>query len=110
VWARTAPAPPPPQKGAAEARLARPLLRAAATSPQRLLAGLAAGSDGWSFAWADEWTLLREIRAPRSITPSNTSSMSPWRMTWPFAPRHTGRPASFVAGWKRMPSITKTAR
>jgi iron complex transport system permease protein len=32
-----------------------------------LLAGLAAGSDGWSFAWADEWTLLRDIRAPRSI-------------------------------------------
>lgn len=32
-----------------------------------LLAGLAAGSDGWSLAWADEWTLLRDIRAPRSI-------------------------------------------
>lgn len=38
-----------------------------AASVLLLLAGLAAGSDGWSFAWADEWTLLREIRAPRSI-------------------------------------------
>jgi iron complex transport system permease protein len=38
-----------------------------AASVLLLLAGLAAGSDGLSFAWADEWTLLREIRAPRSI-------------------------------------------
>jgi iron complex transport system permease protein len=39
----------------------------AAASVLLLLAGLAAGSDGWSLAWADEWTLLRDIRAPRSI-------------------------------------------
>ncbi|MFO0519641.1 MAG: iron chelate uptake ABC transporter family permease subunit, partial [bacterium] len=42
-------------------------LMLAAASVLLLLAGLAAGSDGWSLAWADEWTLLRDIRAPRSI-------------------------------------------
>ena len=39
----------------------------AAASAALLLAGLAAGSDGWSLAWADEWMLVSEIRAPRSI-------------------------------------------
>lgn len=38
-----------------------------AASAALLLAGLAAGSDGWSLAWADEWMLVSEIRAPRSI-------------------------------------------
>jgi iron complex transport system permease protein len=32
-----------------------------------LLAGLSAAGDGWSFAWAQEWSLLRDIRAPRSL-------------------------------------------
>ncbi len=32
-----------------------------------LLAGLAAGSEGWSLHWSDEWTLVSEIRAPRSL-------------------------------------------
>ncbi|MBC7778707.1 MAG: iron ABC transporter permease, partial [Proteobacteria bacterium] len=32
-----------------------------------LLAGFAAGSEGWSFAWHDEWTLVRDIRAPRTL-------------------------------------------
>jgi iron complex transport system permease protein len=32
-----------------------------------LLAGLAAGSEGWSFHWIDEWPLLEGIRAPRSL-------------------------------------------
>ena len=39
----------------------------ACASAALLLGGLAAGSNGWSFAWSDEWTLLRDIRAPRSI-------------------------------------------
>ena len=52
---------------AAPARAAMLALVLVAASVLLLLAGLAAGSDGWSFAWADEWTLLREIRAPRSM-------------------------------------------
>jgi iron complex transport system permease protein len=32
-----------------------------------VLAGLAAGSEGWSFAWRDEWTLVAAIRAPRTL-------------------------------------------
>lgn len=32
-----------------------------------LVAGLAAGSEGWSFAWRDEWDLVAAIRAPRSL-------------------------------------------
>lgn len=30
-------------------------------------AGLAAGSEGWSFAWAEEWVLVEGIRAPRTL-------------------------------------------
>ena len=29
--------------------------------------GLAAGSEGWSFAWEAEWDLLAAIRAPRTL-------------------------------------------
>jgi iron complex transport system permease protein len=29
--------------------------------------GLAAGSSGWSFAWGDEWRLIADIRAPRTL-------------------------------------------
>ena len=29
--------------------------------------GLAAGSEGWSFAWAHEWDLVSAIRAPRTL-------------------------------------------
>jgi iron complex transport system permease protein len=29
--------------------------------------GLAAGSEGWSWAWRDEWDLLSAIRAPRTL-------------------------------------------
>jgi iron complex transport system permease protein len=32
-----------------------------------LIAGLAAGSEGWSWAWRDEWQLVTQIRAPRSV-------------------------------------------
>ncbi|MCL4182898.1 MAG: iron ABC transporter permease [Burkholderiaceae bacterium] len=31
------------------------------------LCGLAAGSEGWSFAWIDEWELVWSIRAPRTL-------------------------------------------
>ena len=31
------------------------------------MCGLAAGSDGWSFAWADDWELVWSIRAPRTL-------------------------------------------
>ena len=31
------------------------------------LLGLAAGSEGWSFAWAREWDLVSAIRAPRTL-------------------------------------------
>ena len=29
--------------------------------------GLAAGSEGWSFAWGNEWPLVAQIRAPRTV-------------------------------------------
>ena len=32
-----------------------------------LLLGLAAGSEGWSFAWRSEWDLVSAIRAPRTV-------------------------------------------
>lgn len=32
-----------------------------------LLLGLATGSEGWSFEWADEWDLVSQIRAPRTV-------------------------------------------
>lgn len=31
------------------------------------LLGLAAGSEGWSWAWRDEWDLVAQIRAPRTL-------------------------------------------
>ena len=31
------------------------------------LLGLAAGSEGWSWGWAEEWDLVRDIRAPRTV-------------------------------------------
>lgn len=31
------------------------------------ICGLAAGSQGWSFAWADEWWLITAIRGPRTL-------------------------------------------
>ena len=31
------------------------------------LLGLAAGSEGWSFAWGREWDLIAAIRAPRTV-------------------------------------------
>jgi iron complex transport system permease protein len=45
-------------------RLAAALLLAAAGLG---LAGLAAGGDGWSFAWRSEWELIAAIRAPRTL-------------------------------------------
>lgn len=30
-------------------------------------AGLAAGAEGWSFAWGEEWELIAAIRAPRTL-------------------------------------------
>ncbi len=32
-----------------------------------IVAGLAAGSEGWSFAWREEWELIAAIRAPRTV-------------------------------------------
>jgi len=32
-----------------------------------LFAGLSAGSDGWSLAWAAQWEVITAIRAPRSL-------------------------------------------
>ncbi len=31
------------------------------------IAGLAAGAEGWSFAWHEEWPLIAGIRAPRTL-------------------------------------------
>jgi len=45
-------------------RLAAVLLTAAVLL---VIAGLAAGSEGWSFAWQREWDLVAEIRAPRTL-------------------------------------------
>lgn len=46
------------------ARLALLLAGAALAT---LVAGLAAGSEGWSFAWGEEWPLVAGIRAPRTV-------------------------------------------
>jgi iron complex transport system permease protein len=48
----------------AATRLAAWLALAAATLA---LAGLAAGAEGWSLAWRDDWPLVAGIRAPRTI-------------------------------------------
>jgi iron complex transport system permease protein len=39
------------------------------------LLGLAAGSEGWSFAWANEWDLLSAIRAPRTVGAALTGAL-----------------------------------
>ena len=39
----------------------------AAAASVLVLMGLAAGSEGWSFAWASEWDLVSAIRAPRTV-------------------------------------------
>jgi iron complex transport system permease protein len=31
------------------------------------LAGLAAGSEGWSFHWREDWPLIRDLRGPRTV-------------------------------------------
>ena len=49
---------------AASVRLA---LALAAAALLLALLGLAAGSQGWSLAWADEWALIEGIRAPRTV-------------------------------------------
>jgi iron complex transport system permease protein len=38
-----------------------------AAAASLLLLGLAAGADGWSFAWDREWDLVAAIRAPRTL-------------------------------------------
>jgi iron complex transport system permease protein len=38
-----------------------------ATGALLVFAGLAAGSEGWSFAWRDEWDLIASIRTPRTL-------------------------------------------
>ena len=50
--------------GLTAVRLAAGLALAAAVL---LLLGLAAGAEGWSFAWGDEAALISAIRAPRSL-------------------------------------------
>ncbi len=52
----------PARSGAA--RLALLLLATAALAS---LAGLSAGSEGWSLDWATDWALVRDIRAPRTL-------------------------------------------
>ena len=62
----TAPATAPhgqPRAGWSVARLA--LLLSAAALVLAVL-GLAAGSEGWSWQWRDEWPLVADIRAPRT--------------------------------------------
>ncbi len=47
-----------------------PVLLAALLAGVALLLGvlgLSAGSEGWSFAWRDEWRLVSDIRAPRTL-------------------------------------------
>jgi iron complex transport system permease protein len=46
---------------------ARLALLLAVAALATLAAGLAAGSEGWSFAWRDEWPLVAGIRAPRTV-------------------------------------------
>lgn len=54
----------PAERGRTALQLAAGLALAAALL---LLLGLAAGSEGWSLAWADEAGLIAAIRAPRSV-------------------------------------------
>jgi iron complex transport system permease protein len=59
----------PPADAAADASSRGPALLALALAgviALALVAGLAAGSEGWSLHWSDEWTLVSQIRAPRS--------------------------------------------
>ena len=46
---------------------ARAVLWLAGAALLLALAGLAAGSQGWSLAWAQEWDLVAGIRAPRTL-------------------------------------------
>lgn len=52
------------RRGWSTARLATALLLAAVLL---VLAGLAAGSEGWSFAWREDAELIVSIRAPRTL-------------------------------------------
>ena len=61
---RPNPANPAPAGRASASRLAAWLALAAVALA---LAGLAAGAEGWSFAWREEWPLLAGIRAPRTL-------------------------------------------
>jgi iron complex transport system permease protein len=60
---------PSPVAGATPWRWPAPTLAAAlmALLTGLLLAGLAAGAEGFSLRWAEEWPLLADIRAPRSL-------------------------------------------
>jgi iron complex transport system permease protein len=61
---RPSPATPAPAGRASASRLAAWLALGAVALA---LAGLAAGAEGWSFAWREEWPLLAGIRAPRTL-------------------------------------------
>jgi iron complex transport system permease protein len=52
---------------AAPSRAARLASALGAVAALLILAGLAAGSEGWSWHWADEWALVSAIRAPRTL-------------------------------------------
>jgi iron complex transport system permease protein len=54
----------PAERGLTAAQLAAGL---ALVALALLLLGLAAGAEGWSFAWADEADLVSAIRAPRTV-------------------------------------------
>lgn len=64
--AREAEARPPPQTSPAGLTPLQLGVVLVAAMLLILLAGLAAGSEGWSLAWADEFDLIRAIRAPRT--------------------------------------------
>lgn len=59
-----APASASPVRANGAMRLAAALALAAAALA---LAGLAAGAEGWSLAWREEWPLVAGIRAPRTL-------------------------------------------
>lgn len=55
---------------------ARPLLAGGLVVLLLLVAaGLSVGSEGWSFAWVDEWVLLRDIRLPRTLGAALTGAL-----------------------------------
>ena len=61
--------------------------------------GLAAGGDGWSWAWSTEWDLVRAIRLPRTLGALLAGALlgAPLGEGWSMALSGLGLAASLLA-------------